>query len=241
MWNTALEETNYVVKDTSRRIEDSFADHKPDISLNHRVVGKEAWHVDLPATAEDYERVAQVALAYSTSIVEVKLSAKDDPFGSGTEVECDPSGHESRVQILKSICEMFLRQHRECIYTVFIAGSRARLMRWDRCGVIVTEAFDYIEDPSDLVNFFYFLATASRQKQGYDTSMTLATKKQKAELATYRQELKDRGDRPYHLKFVDEMMENPNLYPYYQVSVIHVPLTALYSLISAAKMPGFIR
>ena len=98
----------------------------------------------------------------------------------------------------------------------------------DRCGVVVTEALDYIKDPTDLVNFFYFLATSSREVQGFDISIAPATKGQEAELATYRQELKDQGNRPYNIKFIDEMMVNPNLYPLYQVNITRGPSTAAY-------------
>ena len=247
MWNTALAGTDYIVRDASDGTDDTFPNHKPDICLNHRERGEAAWRAELDKlsfTADGEERaehVAQITLAWNTSTVGVKLKPDDDPFGPGTDIDWDSGSHRSRDQILKHVGEMFLRQHMECVYVAFIAGSRARLMRWDHCGVVVTEAFDYIKDPTDLVNFFYFLATSTPEVQGHDTSMAVATEKQKAGLANYKRELEDRGDRPYHLRFVDEMMENSNMYPYYQVSIIHRPPTEVYLPVSAAEMSSYIR
>ena len=181
MWNTTLKGTGYIVEDTSNHIEDKFADYKPDMVLKHEEIGEDAWRVEiqkLPAIEDGKERAkhaARVALAWNTSIVEVKLKPVDDPFGQGTDVGWS-KGYLNAI--LKYVIEMFLREHRECVYMAFIAGSRARLMRWDRCGVVVTEAFDYIKDPTDLVNFFCFLATSSREVQGFDTFMAPATKGQ---------------------------------------------------------------
>lgn len=163
--------------------------------------------------------VARVALAYSICVIEVKVSEGDDPFERGPE-DWTKGSQSSRVQIMEYVAEIFLRQHREFVYTVIITGKRARLMRWDRCGVIVTDAFDHTSDPGPLVNFFHFLATSSRAEQGCDTSMTLATKAQVDEVKAYKEELKDGGNHPYHVSFLENMLADDRLYPMYQVSVV---------------------
>ena len=38
------------------------------------------------------------------------------------------------------------RQSPTCVFSLTISGSTARIMRWDRSGVLVTQAFDYKSD-----------------------------------------------------------------------------------------------
>jgi len=42
------------------------------------------------------------------------------------------------------------RQFRTCVFSLSISGSKARILRWERSGVLVTEAFDYEANPQIL-------------------------------------------------------------------------------------------
>lgn len=64
-------------------------------------------------------------------------------------------------------------QFRTHVFSVLIVRDRARIIRWDREGAIVTSPIDYNNEP-DLADFFYRYARASPEMRGVDTSVTLA-------------------------------------------------------------------
>lgn len=219
MWNLALQGTGYIVEDMSDRIEDISAIHSPGLSLNHDGESvKDAWKAEVPAVrqknGDHFCHPAEAAMAFSIIFVETMVESTDDPF----EVfawQCGNRGFQ--VRVLKYVAEVFLRQHREAFYMALVAGKRARVARWDRCGVLISEAFDWITDAAALVNFFYKIATSSRMMQSFDTSFSWATDDEKAELLQYRDQLRLRGD-VYRLQFVEAMTENQSLHPIYRVS-----------------------
>jgi hypothetical protein len=59
-----------------------------------------------------------------------------------------------------------------------VSGITARFLRWDRSGVLVTEAFNYKENPQTLVDFVWRFVNASPVQQGFDpTAKSLDSKK----------------------------------------------------------------
>ena len=66
------------------------------------------------------------------------------------------------------------RQFRTCVFSLSISGSRARILRWDRSGVLVTEAFDYKADPQILIDFVWRFVRAKDHQRGFDpTAVTV--------------------------------------------------------------------
>ena len=59
-------------------------------------------------------------------------------------------------------------QFRTCTFSLTISGSTARIMRWDRSGVLVTEAFDYKAAPQTLIEFVWRFINAKPVQQGSD-------------------------------------------------------------------------
>lgn len=62
------------------------------------------------------------------------------------------------------------RQFRTCVYSVSVAGTTARLLRWDRSGLIVTKSFDYKENPSYLASFIWRFSKSTNERRGWDLS-----------------------------------------------------------------------
>lgn len=62
------------------------------------------------------------------------------------------------------------RQFRTCVYSISIAGSTARLLRWDRSGVVVTRRFDYKSNPKPLIDFTWRFSKAADKDRGFDLS-----------------------------------------------------------------------
>lgn len=63
-------------------------------------------------------------------------------------------------------------QQRTALYTLLINGPEMRLARWDRSGVVYSEAVDYVQDPVALRNALWAFSRASPEAQGVDTTAT---------------------------------------------------------------------
>ncbi|KAI0714075.1 hypothetical protein C8T65DRAFT_573979 [Cerioporus squamosus] len=74
-------------------------------------------------------------------------------------------------QHIAYVTEIFARQFRVFFFTISMAGSLARLLRWDRSGCIVSEAFDVREHPELLCEFLWRFAHASEAGRGHDITV----------------------------------------------------------------------
>ena len=122
-------------------------------------------------------------VARAELIIEFKWHLADDPF-------CDPyipSGAEHTTifregktcadtlgQITSYAAAQLGSQFRTCIYSVLIVKDKARLIRWDRTGAIVTEAFCYNSNRT-LAEFFRRYHKAPPNIRGVDTTVTVPT------------------------------------------------------------------
>ena len=70
------------------------------------------------------------------------------------------------------------RQFRTCVFSLSISGSKARILRWERSGVLVTEAFDYKADPQILVDFVWRFVRAKDYQQGFDLTAVAVDSKE---------------------------------------------------------------
>ncbi|KAI1793361.1 hypothetical protein LXA43DRAFT_1092899 [Ganoderma leucocontextum] len=77
--------------------------------------------------------------------------------------------------------EIFARQHRHCCFSATLSGSSARLIRWDRAGAIVTEAFDIRTSSGalHLCEFLWCFAHVGDARRGYDLTVMTATRIEK--------------------------------------------------------------
>ncbi|KAI0366926.1 hypothetical protein BV20DRAFT_1038051 [Pilatotrama ljubarskyi] len=73
------------------------------------------------------------------------------------------------------VAEVFARQHRTRFFSISMAGSRARLFRWDRAGCIVSRAFDVREQPEYLCEFLWRFSQISDASRGHDTTVLPAS------------------------------------------------------------------
>ena len=71
--------------------------------------------------------------------------------------------------------ELFARQQRLFCFSIFVIGSTARLLRWDRSGVVVSRSFDYKSHPESLRDFLRRFDAATAEQRGYDPSVTRAS------------------------------------------------------------------
>ncbi|OBZ73639.1 hypothetical protein A0H81_06292 [Grifola frondosa] len=118
----------------------------------------------------------------------------DDAFNDSEqgpfEVE---SSHAAQVRgQLISYAEMAMnRQHRTHLYSVFVMHKFARLIRWDRAGAVVSEKFDYRENPEILGEFFWRFSHMTDEAQGYDPTAQLLNPLLPEPFDYIRQQFKD--------------------------------------------------
>ncbi|KAK0467192.1 uncharacterized protein EV420DRAFT_1636220 [Desarmillaria tabescens] len=109
--------------------------------------------------------------------VELKLAAMNDAFSDEGALESSSElGHDIQGQLVSYINAQLGSQHHTHPFTVFICASKARLLRWDRTGVIVTRAFPYDSGESTyLQEFFWRFSHAGNVTRGWDTTVTVPT------------------------------------------------------------------
>jgi hypothetical protein len=127
--------------------------------------------------------------AWAEIFIEFKWDSKDnlfcdikhygDPLLSNTKSARDTLG-----QITSYAAAQFGAQFRTHLYSVFICKDTARILRWDRSGAIVTEAFKY-NDSSYLVDFFRFYSVASPAMRGVDTSVSIPETEEQCEARNF--------------------------------------------------------
>ncbi|KAF8495191.1 hypothetical protein F5888DRAFT_1907941 [Russula emetica] len=112
----------------------------------------------------------------------------DDIFGTLTELrrddetDSDLESHDSDRwtnssykicgQLFAYATALHHSQFRVFSFGVVLHGEKGRLLRWDRSGVIYTEAFEWAEQPDTLCEFFWRLNFLSPVDRGYDTTVT---------------------------------------------------------------------
>ncbi|KAJ8508117.1 hypothetical protein ONZ45_g9575 [Pleurotus djamor] len=94
---------------------------------------------------------------------------------------------KTRSQLVTYLAEMAARQHRRHIFMVFVIRSYARLVHWDRAGIVVSDKFKYVEDCSELSDFFRY-SQLTKGVESYDGTAKLASKEEAKHAHTYLSE-----------------------------------------------------
>jgi hypothetical protein len=145
---------------------------KPDVSVYHKDASPE------PRMDSSLVEV----------IIEIKWHDGDDPFCDKPSVKRTEDGsrkvpsfihHTKRAndtlgQISTYAAAQLGSQFRTHAFSVLIVKKLARILRWDRSGVISTEAFNYNELPF-LAQFFQRYSRAPRDMRGIDESVSKPT------------------------------------------------------------------
>ncbi|GJE92002.1 hypothetical protein PsYK624_081550 [Phanerochaete sordida] len=118
----------------------------------------------------------------------VELPTEELYQPTSSSIEQEPTIHiekrtqraeRSRASLLSHVHAQFLRQHRCHLFHLILFGRYARFLRFDRSGGLVTERFDYVDQPGLLAQFFWFFAHMSDEQRGWDPSVTHPSRKEK--------------------------------------------------------------
>lgn len=115
--------------------------------------------------------------AYSELCCEVKAQADafDDDNINSIEGELTPDGRSNRAQLISYYREQSARQHRLFVFSIFIFGTQARFLRFDRAGCLVSARFDYKEHPEFLVSFLWGYSHLNKRARGWDVTRSIAS------------------------------------------------------------------
>lgn len=167
-------------------------------------------HAAAAYQVEGDPKEAQALLAWVELPVFVELDPERAPFNFDNnmlKVTDTDLGGKSQARLACCAGEIQLYQHRLFLFTIWIQRDWVRLMRWDRRLLVVSSAFNYVENPTYLSEFLRRFAKSSASQRGHDPSVTLATKPEIDTLLRY--EPRNRWERTYHA----EMIQNLDIYP----------------------------
>ena len=107
--------------------------------------------------------------------IELKRNKSYDPF-SNTEntpfEKCTEDALLMRGQITAYATAQLGKQFHHFAFSVVIVGKMVCILHWDCSGAIVSRAFDYVQNPELLVQFFQRFASQTREGHGWDPSVT---------------------------------------------------------------------
>ncbi|KAH9889423.1 hypothetical protein C8Q73DRAFT_158328 [Cubamyces lactineus] len=121
------------------------------------------------------EESQETGWGYIELSIECKMmsGAQQDPFDEDKEDDPEPTAGTRRSilgQIMTYSILVFDNQHRTHHYTLMILGDSARIIRWDRSGVVATKKFNYVKNPLMLARFLWRFARMTPAERGHDTT-----------------------------------------------------------------------
>ncbi|KAI0671022.1 hypothetical protein C8Q78DRAFT_1033476 [Trametes maxima] len=145
------------------------------------------------AIVQEAEPASRTELAYSELFIQLSVDSAHDFFNDPPSdlPEDQRLSHSFSLPLDDSLAaikigrtfgrhvayavEILSRQARAFLFSLSIAGSTARLFRWDRSGCIVTESFSLHDEPELLCDFLWRFAHASTADRGHDCAVRVAT------------------------------------------------------------------
>ncbi|GJE92070.1 hypothetical protein PsYK624_082230 [Phanerochaete sordida] len=128
----------------------------------------------------------------------------------------------ARGRILRSTQALFARQHRTFLFSLVLAGTRARFLLLDRSGVLISESFDYVHSPDVLAGFLWRFAHMDAAARGLDASAVLATRHEAALFADAVHAFLDPAE-PSHaaraLPDAELSLDHTDTYPIWKITV----------------------
>lgn len=128
----------------------------------------------------DGESLARVRWAWACVPIELKSTASKAPFAKANSKHFFTGGQLGRLargQIADYAAMILNHQHRVFCFMIVITGVEARLLRWDRAGAVVTNAFDLTdsEQVKPMYRFLYRLSKMTAEQRGYDPTVVPAS------------------------------------------------------------------
>lgn len=108
----------------------------------------------------------------SAFIRDIYEELEDDEDEDDEEAEIDDTYTRNRGEIAIYAAELCARQFRTHCFSISIYGTKVRLFRWDRTGVVISNSFDICENPEILCRFLWQYTNATDAQRGFDSTIT---------------------------------------------------------------------
>jgi hypothetical protein len=166
--------TNFVAKFTGDRA-DPDTSLKPDITFLSKN--------NPTALREDFDKASPVTSFQNMELfVEFKHETRYDPFqdnaAAAAEFTMERSsinGDNTRGQCALYAANQLAYQHRLFAFSLVICGKRARFIRWDREGVVVSAGIDCSTNYDLVIEFLQRFNQMTAEQRGLDPTATPAT------------------------------------------------------------------
>ena len=225
--------TNYVAKFTGDRV-DHDTSLKPDITL---FLKNDA--PDLPEESDatllskgngsDHRKgsSAEASFLHMELFVELKQDTQSDPFrdlpNGEMQERCSINGNETRGQCLLYAANQLAYQHKLFAFSLVICGKKARFIRWDREGVVVSAGIDCSQRPDLVIDFLRRFNQLTPEQRGLDPTAVPAMPD---EIETFESAVTEIdieslklsvGDRDIYPRYRLEVRDSDNTVSYYIV------------------------
>ncbi|KAI0700462.1 hypothetical protein BC835DRAFT_1412055 [Cytidiella melzeri] len=160
-------------------------DYHPTLKIDNDNNEAEGTVVCRPALACYSKHARLRSLADDWAAIEMFISiSPTDPFFNYNKISRRPvATSDALYTVIDCVNALLSRQHRECIYSVCLFDSHARIARWDHAGVLITTPFDYVKEPQPFVEFLSLFDELFDQAiSGRDRTATLATHSESLDL-----------------------------------------------------------
>ena len=163
--------TNYVARFTGGR-SDPITSLKPDITFFPK---KHAAGLQEDSNTSSFK----TSFLHMEMFVELKHDAPGDPFRdfpNGEMKEWDSiNSDNTRRQCVLYATNQLAHQHRLFTFSLVICGKKARFMRWDREGVVVSAGIDCSQRQDLVIEFLQRFNQLTAEQRGFDPTAVPAT------------------------------------------------------------------
>ncbi|KAI0727012.1 hypothetical protein C8Q72DRAFT_887002 [Fomitopsis betulina] len=174
--------------DTTQRPKKSLPKRKATVNTQNATSGLQPEPVQSRPASPPVDQTLSAPLAEGLgSHVPQTVSSTDSPTGTATPATSAPSlvpsflrvhtegGMQTMTQISRYAAKIMRRQFLAYCFTIFVCRNYAWLMRWDRAGLVISEPFDFLQQPQLLHAFFYRFACMTDVERGCDPTVKPAT------------------------------------------------------------------
>lgn len=159
---------------------------------------------------------ARMSYAWVELVIEVKYSHLDGGFSFDKDLLRDSiKGKKARAQLIRYATQIMHHQHRMHLYMVCMTRSHARLLRWDRAGVLVSESIDLAAHPEQLLDFIHRFAQMTPEQRGRDPTAILVEE----DSGEFRRFKKFKAATDWARKCHKEIFADTTDFPIYKVSL----------------------
>ncbi|THH33086.1 hypothetical protein EUX98_g1138 [Antrodiella citrinella] len=174
-WNAQGVFPGFTIIDTSHS-RDGETKLQPDLML---VADSNYAALNTPGT--DASRMSRETWDWENSEIHIEVKTESDIFFHGLSTAryvaniVSTASVEKVGQIGTYAAAQMSRQHRVCLFSLFVYGDFMRIIRWDRSGALITDAIDYRRSPRVLAEFLYRYSHMTRAQRGWDTTVERGT------------------------------------------------------------------